>query len=209
VLFIYVLYNGNVMKPLKGIVVGIDEVGRGSWAGPLVVGAVILKRPVIGLKDSKLLTRIQRERFDEIIRRKAFAIGLGWVQPSEIDALGLTASIRTAIRLALRQIRYEFDTIVIDGSFNFLADDLRARAIPKADAQIPAVSAASVIAKVARDRFMREIASQYPHYGFETHVGYGTAAHVAALQLHGACVLHRRSYRPVRAVIEASYAHPS
>ena len=180
------------------ITVGIDEVGRGSLAGPLVAGAVILRRPIKGLKDSKLLTRQQREKLAIIIHKRAIAVGLGWVEPKEIDAIGLTASVRRAMTLALEQVTEAYDEIIIDGNFNFLAKNPRARVCIKADQTVPQVSAASIIAKVARDQFMREIASTYPEYGFETHVGYGTDAHRTALRKYGICGIHRRSYKPVQ-----------
>lgn len=186
----------------KRMVLGLDEVGRGCWAGPLVAGAVILKHPIVGVKDSKLLTRLQREKLDKTIRKKALAIGLGWVQPTEIDQLGITGSVREAMRRALAQISLDFDAMIIDGIFNFFPEEPRAQTLAKADRLIPAVSAASIIAKVARDQFMRDIAREYPQYGFERHVGYGTAAHVTALRQYGICNLHRRSYKPIQEILE-------
>ena len=183
------------------IVVGVDEVGRGCWAGPLVAGAVILQNPVEGLKDSKLLTRIQREALDVTLRKKALAIGIGWVQPAEIDRIGLTASIRKAMKRAIAQITVDFDTILIDGIFNFFPEDPRVQTLVRADSLVATVSAASIIAKVARDQFMHDIASRYPEYGFEHHVGYGTAEHSMALRRYGVCELHRRSYRPIQKVL--------
>lgn len=180
------------------VVLGIDEVGRGCWAGPLVAGAVILKRAIPGVRDSKQLTRKAREALDIVIRRRAVAYGLGWVAPDELDEVGLTAAVRLAYRRALAEIATAYDQIIIDGNYNFLADLPNARAIVKADATVPAVSAASIIAKVARDRYMAQAALQYPGYGFERHVGYGTAAHAAALQQFGLCELHRRSFKPMQ-----------
>jgi ribonuclease HII len=181
------------------VTIGIDEVGRGSWAGPLVVGAVILDAPIDGLMDSKKLTAQRRQQLAEIIKKKAAAVGLGWVEPAEIDRLGLTKATRLGISRALAQIHTRFDEIIIDGSVNFLADDHRAKAVIKADDSVQAVSAASIIAKVARDLFMTEAATEYPEYGFEKHVGYGTAGHLSSIKLHGTCKLHRLSYKPVRA----------
>jgi ribonuclease HII len=179
------------------ITVGIDEVGRGCWAGPLVAGAVVLSRPVAGLTDSKLLTKLRREQLATEIERSATS-GLGWVAPAEIDEIGLTESVRLAMRRALEQIADAPDEIIIDGNFNFLADVPRTRAIIRADFSVPAVSAASIVAKVARDRWMCEqAATDFPHYGFEKHVGYGTAAHVAALKKLGVTDIHRRSFKPV------------
>jgi ribonuclease HII len=181
--------------------VGIDEVGRGCWAGPLVAGAVLLgDAPLAGLKDSKLLSKQQRERLDEQIRAAAIGYGLGWVTPAELDKIGLTEAVRLAMQRALAAIIQPYKEIVVDGNFNFFAHDARARALIKADNLIPAVSAASIIAKVARDQFMAGQAAAFPGYGFEKHVGYGTAAHRDALQKLGLCELHRRSFKPIRAL---------
>lgn len=184
------------------VVVGIDEVGRGCWAGPLVTGAVIFDRPIRGLRDSKKLTKLQREKLAERIHLKALACGLGWVTSAEIDELGLTEATSLAMRRALELIKIDFDEIIIDGIVNFLSDNPKARAVPKADDTIPVVSAASIIAKVARDAYMTEAALQHPHYGFDSHVGYGTALHQEKLRLHGVCELHRRSFKPVQALLQ-------
>jgi len=179
------------------MIVGLDEVGRGCWAGPLVAGAVILGASAEGLKDSKQLSAKRREVLDKEIRECAIGYSLGWVEPAEIDVLGMTASVGLAFRRALDTIASNYEQIIMDGNINYFPDDRRAQAIIKADATVPAVSAASIIAKVARDRFMTEAAAQFPGYGFERHVGYGTSEHVAALRLHGICALHRRSFKPV------------
>jgi len=185
------------------VVLGIDEVGRGCWAGPLVAGAVILKRAIPGVKDSKQLTRKAREALDAVIRRRAVAYGLGWVAPQELDEVGLTAAVRLAYQRALADITAAYGEIIIDGNYNFLADMPNARAIVKADTTVPAVSAASIIAKVARDAYMREQAAQFPAYGFENHVGYGTLAHRLALAEYGPCLLHRCSFQPLRLLTNA------
>ena len=178
--------------------VGIDEVGRGSWAGPLVAGAVILGGDIQGLRDSKQLSRLQREDVAAAIRTSNALCGLGWVSADEIDDLGLTKSVRLAYIRALQQLGVEPDEIIIDGNFNYLPHMPQARAIIRADSLVPAVSAASVLAKVARDRFMIEIARVHPGYGFERHVGYGTAQHRTALRRLGVSPQHRQSFRPVR-----------
>lgn len=184
------------------IIVGIDEVGRGSLAGPLVAGAVVLGSPIQGLKDSKLLTRLQREKLDVIIRKKALSFGLGWVEPGELDEIGLTAACRLAMSQALSQITCNYDEIIIDGNYNFLSDKLKVRTLVKADQLISEVSAASIIAKVARDNFMIKLAGQYKDYGFERHVGYCTRAHLLALNELGPCAIHRKSFMPVRLLQE-------
>lgn len=181
---------------------GIDEVGRGCWAGPVVAGAVILKQPIKGLKDSKLLSKKQREKLAVEIKLHAVAIGLGWVQPQELDKLGLTEAVRLAMRRALQQITAAYDVIIIDGNYNFLPDNPKAKAVVKADNTVPAVSAASIVAKVARDNYMSEIAAQLPDYGFEQHVGYGTSLHLERLKLHGVSELHRRSFKPIKSLLQ-------
>lgn len=184
------------------MILGVDEVGRGCLAGPLVAGAVVLDKRIRGLRDSKKLTRFQREKFDVIIRAKAMAFGLGWVSPQELDGLGLTAAVRLAMERAVAAIRQPYDELIIDGNYNFLHTNAKSRCLIKADDTVPAVSAASILAKVARDRYMAQAALQYPGYFFERHVGYCTPQHVGALQTLGLCDLHRRSFAPVRALLE-------
>ncbi|MGH7142440.1 MAG: ribonuclease HII [Candidatus Saccharimonadales bacterium] len=185
------------------VTLGVDEVGRGCWAGPLVAGAVALKAPIPGLRDSKKLSKKLRQEIAVVIQSQALSVSLGWVEPAEIDSLGLTKSVRLAMERAVAQIQIKFDEIIVDGNFNFLANDPRSKAIIKADETVPSVSAASIIAKVARDAFMLQAALRYPEYGFEKHVGYGTAFHLAALKRYSTCALHRRSYRPIKAIITA------
>lgn len=185
--------------------VGIDEVGRGCWAGPVVAGAVVLPEDFIHngkwkLADSKLLSRKQREMADMEIRKIALSIGLGWVDAAELDSIGLTSAVALAMRRALSQIK-NYDEVIIDGQINFLQELPKTRALIKADALIPAASAASIVAKVARDNFMTEAAERYPEYGFDRHVGYGTALHLEKMKLHGLTPLHRHSFKPVKAVI--------
>lgn len=183
------------------MVVGLDEVGRGCWAGPLVAGAVLLREPIVGLKDSKKLSKLRREKLDAEIRVSAAAFGLGWVTAAEIDEVGLTEAVHLAMERAFAGISLPYERIVIDGNYNFFADNPRSSAIIGADSTTPAVSAASIIAKVARDRYMAEAALEFPDYGFEKHVGYGTAAHQSALKANGITVLHRRSFKPVRVFV--------
>jgi ribonuclease HII len=188
-------------------VMGIDEVGRGCWAGPLVAGAVILPdnythdvKSVWRLTDSKRLSKQQREMAAEGIEEIALASGLGWVSNEEVDAIGLTASVKLAMERAIEAAGISTYQIIIDGSFNFLPHLPNTEAVVKADSKVPAVSAASILAKVARDNWMVEAAKRFPGYGFERHVGYGTAEHRQALAELGACKLHRMSYRPIQAL---------
>ena len=178
-------------------VAGIDEVGRGCWAGPLVAGAVVMTKHLEGLRDSKLLSAKQRERLATQIYASGASVGLGWVWPQDIDAWGLTKAIAVAMRRALGQVT-GYDEVIIDGNVNFLPDVVDARPLVRADQIVPAASAASIVAKVARDTYMQFISEQYPHYGFDAHVGYGTEMHRRMLALHGPCSLHRYSFRPIK-----------
>jgi ribonuclease HII len=184
------------------ISVGVDEVGRGCWAGPVVAGAVVLGDPIPGLKDSKKLSKKQRQQLNVKIRNQALAFGVGWVEPAEVDTIGLTEAVRLAMRRALDQITLDYDELIIDGNLNFFPENDRAKAVIKADDSVPAVSAASIIAKVARDNYMVEAAFKYPEYGFEKHVGYGTAFHLAQLKLAGVSDIHRKSYKPIQALLQ-------
>jgi len=183
------------------MIVGIDEVGRGPWAGPLVVGAVVLGgHSIEGLTDSKKLTKKRREVLSVEIYKKAAGVGLGWVTAVEIDEIGLSAALRLATRRALEQIHTPYSEIIIDGTINFLADTNKGEyvtTLAKADLLIPSVSAASIVAKVARDAYMEEQDSVHPGYGFKSHVGYGTAKHRAAIEELGVTPLHRLSFAPL------------
>ena len=190
------------------MILGIDEVGRGPWAGPLVVGAVILGGAEIeGLDDSKKLAKKRREALDRVIREQAAAWALGWVSAGELDDVGMSQALRLATRRAVKQIQSQckeknlaFDEIIIDGTVNFLADTALGRYVTvmaKADGLIPSVSAASIIAKVARDQFMAEQDMVYPDYGFASNAGYGVAKHRAAIERLGVTPLHRLSFAPL------------
>lgn len=184
------------------MILGIDEVGRGPWAGPLVVGAVVLGGAVIdGLTDSKKLSKKQRARLDIEIREKAIGIGLGWVEAEKIDEIGLMKALVLATKLAVEQIKVPYHEIIIDGTVNFLADTSKGKyvtTLKKADLLIPAVSAASIIAKVARDNFMVLQDKIHPGYEFKKHVGYGTAKHIEAIDKLGVTPLHRLSFAPLK-----------
>jgi len=166
----------------------------------LVAGAVILRQEVGGLRDSKKLSKKQRETLAEVVNGVA-EVGLGWVWPKEIDELGLTTCVRLAMERALSEIQSNYDEIIIDGNINFFPQDPRAKAIIKADDSVPAVSAASIVAKVARDNYMAELGDKYAGYSFERHMGYGTALHSAALKTLGVSDIHRLSYKPIQAFL--------
>lgn len=182
------------------MIVGIDEVGRGPWAGPLVVGAVLLGCEIDGLTDSKKISKKRREQLSIEIYEKAIAVGLGWVHSDELDEIGLSASLVEATKRALIEIRAPYQQIIIDGTVNFLQNTGKGpyvTTMKKADLLIPSVSAASIVAKVARDRFMAEQHELYPDYGFSANSGYGTAKHRAAIELYGATPIHRLSFSPL------------
>ncbi|MBQ3474072.1 ribonuclease HII [Candidatus Saccharibacteria bacterium] len=192
-------------------ILGIDEVGRGPLAGPLVVGAVILpeEKPewVLELRDSKKLSAKKREKLNDVIMAEALATGLGWVDSSELDEVGISEALRLATRRAVKSVQSlhaPFSQIVIDGKVNFLKGTTLEKFVstmPKADDLIKEVSAASIIAKVARDRYMISLAAKYPGYGFEKHVGYGTAKHMAAIREFGVTPEHRKSFEPIRSMM--------
>ena len=192
-------------------ILGIDEVGRGPLAGPLVVGAVILpeEKPewVSSLRDSKKLSMKKREELSAIILAEAPAYGFGWVFPEELDSVGISEALRLATRRAVEEVqkrKVAFSQIVIDGKVNFLSGTSLAQFVStavKADDLIKEVSAASIIAKVARDNYMKEVAGKFPGYGFEKNVGYGTAMHLRAIQENGICQEHRRSFEPIKSMV--------
>lgn len=182
------------------MILGIDEVGRGPWAGPLVVGAVVLGCEIQGLTDSKKLTKNKRVLLDVEIREKAAGFGLGWVSAEEIDDMGLGPSLVLATKRAVEQVNTPYHEIILDGTINFLKDTSKGRYVTtmkKADLFIPSVSAASIIAKVARDNYMAEHDAIYPGYGFVSNVGYGTAVHRKAIEELGVTPLHRLSFAPL------------
>ncbi len=185
--------------------VGIDEVGRGSLAGPLlVVAARQFDQLPPGVTDSKLLTRqLREELFEALVAACRF--GEGWVSSVEIDRRGLTGAMRLGVKRSLRSLEVSWDEdIIMDGPYNYLGRSFkRVQCLVDADAQVPLVSAASIYAKVRRDRLMIELARDYPAYGFENHVGYGTPAHRLALADHGPIAgLHRQLFAPVRLLQE-------
>lgn len=183
------------------IVVGIDEVGRGCWAGPVVAGAVALGEPIEGLRDSKKLSKKRREELTLEIKEKTLAVGIGWVDAETIDRVGITIAVKMAMQDALDQIKINYDRVIIDGHINFLDNMPKTEALIKADDLVPAVSAASIVAKVARDDYMAEMSQTYPNYGFDSHVGYGTAVHSQALKDIGICKLHRKSFKPIKSMV--------
>lgn len=195
------------MTTSSNITIGIDEVGRGPWAGPLLVSAVALdmNQCYEGLADSKKLTKRRREVMALYVQERALGIGLGWVDVAELDRLGMTDGLKLGAKRAYSQLPSDVTSrakrIVIDGNIKML-DDLRAVVMVKADAQVQAVSAASIVAKVARDSYMTQLDRLFPEYGFAKHAGYGTRQHVEALTKLGVISgIHRSSFAPIKKLL--------
>ena len=188
-------------------VCGVDEAGRGPLVGAVVAGAVVLdpNNPIEGLKDSKKLTAVRREYLYEQIMEKAKAWGVGEASPAEIDEINILQATMLAMRRAIEDLTTRLgtwpDKALIDGN-RCPELPIAAEAIVKGDAKEPAISAASIVAKVTRDRQMQILHERHPEYGFAQHMGYPTEAHFAALKQYGACDQHRRSFSPVRKVLE-------
>lgn len=188
-----------------GLVAGVDEAGRGPLAGPVVAAAVILDdlNPIKGLDDSKKLTAKRREQLFDDIMAKALCVSIAQASIEEIDNLNILQATMLAMQRAVLGLRLPPTKVLIDGN-RVPVLPMLAEAIVGGDAKVEAISAASILAKVTRDRWCEQIDAQYPAYGFAKHKGYGTAQHLAALQQFGATPLHRYSFAPVRA-----YARPS
>lgn len=186
-------------------IAGVDEAGRGPLAGPVYAAAVILDpaKPIAGLADSKKLSAKKREALYEVIQRDAKAWAIATASVEEIDAINILQASLLAMKRAVEGLAMPPQRILVDG-LHCPQVTMAARAIVKGDAKEPAISAASILAKVARDRAMDALHVQYPQYGFHLHKGYGTAAHMAALKQHGASPLHRCSYAPVKKYLKSN-----
>jgi ribonuclease HII len=187
---------------LPGLIAGVDEAGRGPLAGPVVAAAVILDEmhPIAGLNDSKKLTALRRERLYDEIRAKALCCSVAQASVEEIDRLNILQATLLAMRRAVEGLRLKPAKVLVDGN-RLPVLGVLAEAIVGGDALVPAISAASILAKVTRDRWCAELDQQYPQYGFASHKGYGTAVHLAALRVHGACPEHRKTFAPVTQVL--------
>jgi ribonuclease HII len=206
---------GAVAQPVlplwrAGPVAGVDEAGRGPLAGPVVAAAVILDpaRPIAGLADSKKLEEATRERLAIQIRAEALAVGIGFADNAEIDVLNILEATFLAMRRALQALAIAPAHVQVDGnacpSLQSLGFSCSIEAIVRGDASVPAISAASIVAKTTRDAWMRQADAQYPGYGFARHKGYPTAAHIDALRRLGVTPLHRTSYAPVKSALLAA-----
>jgi ribonuclease HII len=189
-------------------VAGIDEAGKGPWAGPVSAGAVVIheeKQIVKSVRDSKLMSAKQREKaFDEICT-KSSAFGMALVSAEEIDAIGIDHAVKKAMYLALSEIEKNFkitiDYVIVDGSKTKPLEKYRAKRIKAGGLYHYSIAAGSILAKVTRDRLMKDLAKKYPEYGFDQHVGYGTKIHQQALAKYGICPLHRKCFAPIKKLI--------
>lgn len=180
---------------------GVDEAGRGPLAGPVMAAAVMLDpaQPIAGLRDSKKLSAAARERLADEIRARAVACCVAEASVAEIDRLNILQATLLAMQRAVAGLRTPPDDVWVDGNRcpNWA---WRSQAVVKGDDKVAAIAAASILAKTARDQYMCRLHDDYPMYGFARHMGYGTAAHLAALKAHGACPQHRRSFSPVKSL---------
>jgi len=184
---------------VPGLIAGVDEAGRGPLAGPVVAAAVILDelKPIRGLKDSKVLTALKRERLFEEIHAKALCLSIAQASVEEIDRLNILQATMLAMKRAIEGLRLRPSKVLIDGN-QLPRLRIQAEAVIGGDAKIKSISAASILAKVHRDRLCVELHREHPQYGFDGHKGYCTPEHLEALRTHGACPHHRRSFAPVR-----------
>jgi len=187
---------------IQGLIAGVDEAGRGPLAGPVVAAAVILDdmNPIKGLNDSKKLSPLRREKLYDEIRAKALCCSVAQASVEEIDQLNILQATMLAMRRAVEGLRLKPHKVLVDGN-RLPVLDVLAEAIVRGDATVAAISAASILAKVTRDRWCQELDQRYPQYGFAGHKGYGTAEHLAALRTHGACPEHRKTFAPVAQVL--------
>ncbi|MGI9202961.1 MAG: ribonuclease HII [Woeseiaceae bacterium] len=190
-------------QQVDGLIAGVDEAGRGPLAGPVVAAAVILRadRPIAGLTDSKVLSEMRREALSTEIRRQSLAWSVAWADAAEIDAINILQATFLAMRRALLGLRVAPGLARVDGNrlpnLAFADRCIAGEAIVRGDASVPAISAASILAKVHRDQMMCAMDHHYPDYGFRQHKGYGTAAHRERIGRLGPCPQHRRTFRPV------------
>ena len=184
---------------VAGLMAGVDEAGRGPLAGPVVAAAVILDdlQPIRGLDDSKKLTPRTRDRLFDEIRAKALCVCIGEASVEEIDRLNILHATMLAMKRAVEGLRLKPAKVLVDGN-RLPVLKVAAEAIVQGDAKVPAISAASILAKVHRDRLLMDLHENHPQYGFGAHKGYATTEHLDAPRRHGACVHHRRSFAPVR-----------
>jgi ribonuclease HII len=188
---------------MPGLVAGVDEAGRGPLAGPVVAAAVILdvRAPILGLADSKQLSPRRREQLFDEIRAKALCCSVAQASVEEIDRLNILQATMLAMQRAVKGLRLKPNKVLVDGN-RLPSLEVLAEAVISGDALVPAISAASILAKVTRDRLLDELHALHPGYGFDRHKGYGTAQHMLALQTLGPLAIHRRSFSPVARALQ-------
>ena len=195
--------QARLLWDIPGLIAGVDEAGRGPLAGPVVAAAVILdaRSPIHGLADSKKLSPRRREQLFDEIRGKALCCSVAQASVEEIDRLNILQATMLAMQRAVQGLRLKPNKVLVDGNRLPLLEVL-AEAVVSGDALVPAISAASILAKVTRDRLLNELHALHPGYGFDRHKGYGTAQHMLALQSLGPLVAHRRSFAPVARALQ-------
>ena len=203
------MQQGLIFVDGRAIVAGVDEAGRGPLAGPVVAAAVILddERPIDGLRDSKLLTEVRRVELAKSVRRRSRAFAVALAEPVEIDGVNILQASLLAMERAVLRLGLKPDLLRVDGRqvprFDGAEQPFMAEPVVRGDQLVPAISAASILAKVCRDRLMRRWHRRYPHYGFDSNKGYPTPRHLAALSRFGPCPIHRQSFAPVRRALSA------
>lgn len=197
------VYEKRLLRKGFKLIAGVDEAGRGPLAGPIVAAAVILPADcsIKGLDDSKKLSPQKRERLFVQIKKKALAIGIGIINHVIIDRINIGRANSLAIKKAIENVKILPDFVLLDGSKLKIDSPVPRRGIAGGDAKCSSIAAASIIAKVTRDRLMKEYHKKYPLYGFARHKGYGTPQHLEALARYGPCAIHRRSFSPVSALL--------
>jgi ribonuclease HII len=191
--------NFELEEKYEGIIAGVDEAGRGPWAGPVVAAAVILNRAFCpeGLDDSKKLSKQKREKlFNEIINVADFGIGI--VGESVIDQINILEATKLAMKDAVMDLLRRPQIVLVDGNQKFDVQHIEIIPIVKGDSKSLSIAAASIIAKVTRDRIMEDLSNEFPEYSWEENAGYGTAKHIAAIERHGICKYHRKSFAPIK-----------
>lgn len=189
-------------------VAGVDEAGKGPLAGPVTAGAVMIHHPdqiVLNVRDSKLMTVKQREKAYEEITKKSSGFGIGIVSAEEIDEIGIDLAVKKAMLMALIELEKIYggtlSFVIVDGSKTKPLENYNSQRIKKGGLYHYSISAGSILAKVTRDRIMYKKALEFPNYGFDKHVGYGTAYHLWALEKYGPCPIHRKSFSPVKEIL--------
>ncbi|WP_459618441.1 ribonuclease HII [Bordetella sp. 2513F-2] len=192
------LFGG--LAPLPSIIAGVDEAGRGPLAGSVYAAAVILDpaRPIAGLADSKILPEARRDELAALVKERALAWAVAYATVQEIDTLNILRATLLAMQRAVQGLAMRPELALIDGNQAPRLGGCAVRTVIKGDATEPAISAASILAKTARDADLLQLHAAYPQYGFDRHKGYGTPQHLESLRLHGPCPAHRRSFAPIR-----------